>query len=169
MKRHVIGIVAVLIYQHRGKLQIYNVINDWCWGRFANDKYTAIFLCARYFGNCSLKVLMIAENNAIIHNSVNEAIFTTIESKTEGMDASVYPSSLFIESAGNGYPIKMSVRSVKIIDKTDLLEYTPPFLKRVIEICRAKPRYIGLLADGSLSMNGTNEHGRCIYEYQRIS
>jgi hypothetical protein len=116
-----------------GKLFVDEVISKWHWGRFITKDYSIIFMNTK-LRRRSIKSLMIAREEKIIHSSNNLIDVSEDKLKKDGEIKTLYPARITIRSAEKDNLFKMTLDSKEVIEKRDLLEGVNPFIRWLIKL-----------------------------------
>jgi len=149
------------------KLYLDDVISKWYWGRFFDGEYTIIIMDT-FFRNASLRSLLLAKGDTIIHSS-NNLISVTVSAKIHDKILKVaYPSRISVKSIGEKFQVKLTIQSIKVVDRKDLLQGIHPLFTWLIKKIVAKPVYFGLFAQIKGKIAEQNISGTGIYEFMRF-
>jgi hypothetical protein len=150
------------------KLFMDEVITKWYWGRFLTRDYSIIFMntCLKRH---SIRSLMIARENKIIHSSNNQIEVSADDLKKDEEIKTVYPSRITVRAIEEDNPFQMILHAKEVIEKRDLLEGTNPFIAWLIKLCVSRPAYFGILADCTVHLDGIEIKGTAMYELMFFS
>lgn len=145
-------------------LYLDSMVKKWYWGKCYCDDYVMIFMDT-FFRTNRLRSLFVSRGNDIIHSSNNLLDLQVKNTRYDATLGTAYPSSLSLCLHDNALPIKAFIDSVKIIDKKDLLDDVPSFLRWVIKNLVARPVYYGIFARVTVEINKKEIEGYGNYEY----
>ncbi len=145
------------------KLFVDEVISKWYWGRFLAKDYSIIFM-KTFFKKHSIRSLMIARENKIVHSSNNLINVSEDRLTIDEEIKTFYPSRITVSSFEEDNPFQMLLQTKEVIEKRDLLEGVNPFLSWLIKLLVSRPAYYGILAESTVSIADERIKGMAIYE-----
>ena len=145
------------------KLYMDEIVSQWYWGRFLSRDHAVIFMDT-YLRKKSIRSLMIARGNKIIHSSNNLIEVSVDEFQKDDHLKASYPSRITVKSLSESIPFKMTLESKELIDVRDLLDGVPSVLSWFIKLLVFKPTYYGFLADTRIQVDHEKIRGFSLYE-----
>ncbi len=140
-----------------------NLVPLWYWGKCYLNEYTIIFMDTHFKTN-TLRSLMIARDNEIIHSSNNLINIVAGNMETDNILRSAYPRQLMIQLKDDPLHFKLTLNLKKIVDRKDLLEGVFLPVKWLIKRFIARPVYFGILAHAIFEIDNKYFEGMGNYE-----